>query len=178
MYFARVGSLTICRSPSRSDVSHNSRPSTLSLAECVSHGMLCTFKSPNTKTPTAPFLCLRYSTSKLLMVSTFPGLGGRYQQHIRYGPRSECTITHMRSATSDSRPASLWEHIRAARTLKLSFPIGLLDRAERVADSLPALRFRLPCSRMCRLMRQGNAFPPYFATMQLFRRYGTSSLAG
>ena len=41
------------------------------------------------KTPAASSLCFRYSTSKLLMVSTLPGLDGLYQQHIRYGPRSE-----------------------------------------------------------------------------------------
>ena len=101
MYFPRVGSFTSWRSPIWFEVSHSRRPSALSRAECVSQRMLCTFKSPSTNTPTAPSLCVRCSASKLMMVSTFPGFGGRYQQHIRYGPRSVCAKTHTRSATSE-----------------------------------------------------------------------------
>ena len=82
-------------------MSCRSRRSTLSLAECCSHRTECMFKLPRAKNPTAPSLSLRYSASKLLMDSTFPGIGGRYQQHTRYGPRSECTMAQMRYATSD-----------------------------------------------------------------------------
>ena len=100
-YFPRVGSFTSCRNPTRLEISQRNRPSALSLAECLSHRMECTERSPNTKTPTAPSLRQLYSNSKLLMVSTLPGLGGRYQQHTKYGPRSECTKAQIRYATSD-----------------------------------------------------------------------------
>ena len=56
MYWLRVGSLTFCCSPSLLATSKRVRPSTLSRAECLSHRIECTFKSPSTNTPTAPSL--------------------------------------------------------------------------------------------------------------------------
>ena len=52
--------------------------------------------------PRAESACTFHSFSKLSMLVVSPGAGGRYYPQTRYGPWFVCTITHTRSATSDT----------------------------------------------------------------------------
>ena len=136
--------------PNLSNVSRSSLPSTLFRAEYVSHRM----ETRVQVAPPATSLCVRFSNSKLVMESILPGLGGWYQQHTRYGILSECTMAHMRSATSDVSTNVTRGRIRPVRTLILRLPTGLLGRVARVPDNLPVRRVRCLYSRKFRPLRR------------------------
>ena len=67
------------------------------LLECFSHFLLCTFRSPTTKVPTARSQYCYHSSSKLSTEVVSPWFGGLYHTQRRSGPCAERTKCQERS---------------------------------------------------------------------------------
>ena len=66
-----------------------------------------------------------FAILKILMELTLPGFGERYQQHAKYGLKSECTITEIRLA--DANCSSSVESIGSIQIQRFYYSIDSLD---------------------------------------------------